>query len=270
MTRALVGLAGLVTVAAVTLDASTARAQPRPRWIGATRLDADARRVLRATEPDTRALADRTSWAVVGLVMAAPVGLATRAATERGTSGTAAGEALLALAAPYGITALLGLGAKHMFARERPFATEQGLSRRCVRGDERGCDPERNASFPSLHAALGFAGATMTCVQALRFGRDGGLDGLACGAASFGASVGASLRMVADRHYATDVLVGSLLGVTLAASLGWGLHHGDAAPWPLARSLDAPTPAPLPVVLGGLSGALAGFLAVAALSPQWR
>jgi membrane-associated phospholipid phosphatase len=269
VTRA-ASFAAILALATVTATARDAMAQPRPRWIGATRVDAEVRHLLRAREPGVRSFADGASWAIVGFVMAAPVGLATGAALARGAPAASVGESLLSLALPYGVTALVGFGGKFLFARERPFATAEGLSIRCARGDEPGCDPERNASFPSLHAGLGFAGATMTCVHALRFGRDAALDGLACGAATFGASVGAALRIVADRHYATDVLVGSLLGAVIAAGLGVGLHHGEGAPWPLARALDTPTPLPLPIVLGGLAGALAGPLAVAALSPQWR
>jgi membrane-associated phospholipid phosphatase len=232
-------------------------------------MDADARDHFRATDGSARRIADGASWAVVGLVMAAPVGLAAQSASARNAPASAVGEALLGLVIPYASTALVGFGAKFLFARERPFATMEGLSRRCVRGDEAGCDPERNASFPSLHSALGFVGAGMLCAQSLRFAPNGNaLDGVPCALGTFGASVGATLRMVADRHYATDVIAGSLLGLALSLGLGWALHHADTAPLALARSLDAPRTDALPVVLGGLAGVLGGTLTVAMISRQ--
>ncbi len=254
------------------LFAPAVGAQPRPRWVGPAGFDADASRLLRASEPAVRRAADSASWVIVGAVMAAPIAITTRAVSERNASGLAVGESVLSLVIPYGATAALGFAAKYAFARERPFATRDGLSRRCVRGDEAGCEWDRNGSFPSLHAALGFAGAGVACVQALSFApSNAALDAMTCGLSTMGASIGAALRMAADKHYATDVLVGSLLGLGLSVGLGWALHYGSAAPLSLATSLrDSREGDPVAVALGGLGGALGGALLVTALSAQWR
>ncbi len=258
------------TLVALSLGATAAQAQPRPRWIRAFAMDTDASRALRAEDPTVRRAADTTSWIIVGSLMASPIAVASDAALRRGTSITTVGEATLALAIPYASTALLGFAAKYAFARERPFATREGLSQRCALGTERGCEWDRNGSFPSLHSALGFAAAGALCVQTLRFAPSSSLDAVGCGLATMGATVGATLRMVADRHYVTDVLAGSLLGLSASVALSWALHLDDNAPLPLARSLFSERIDPLPVLLGGALGVLAGALVVTALSAQWR
>lgn len=256
----------------ITLVASHSDAQPRPRWVGPVAFDRDASRLMRAREPEVRRAADTASWVIVGAVMAAPLAISTRAVSETPSSGRDFGESLLSLAIPYGATAALGFAAKYAFARERPFATRAGLARSCVRGDEPGCEWDRNGSFPSLHSALGFVGAGMACAQALRFApSDPGLDAVTCGLSTMGAAIGATLRMVADKHYATDVIVGSLLGLGLSVGLGWALHYRDGAVLPLATAMNgARAGEPLAVVLGGVGGIFSGALLVTALSAQWR
>ncbi|MFO0561606.1 MAG: phosphatase PAP2 family protein [Polyangiales bacterium] len=268
-----VARAWLWATALSALVASRAEAQPVPRWQYATRIDRDASRVLRAEDPRTRRAADTASWVVVGTLMAAPIAVAEGAALDRGASQLAVGEAVLSLAIPYASTALIGFGAKYLFARERPYAARAGLASRCADGaaSRRGeCDWDRNGSFPSLHSALGFAAAGALCVQSLRFAPSGTSDALACGAATFSATIGAMLRMVADKHYVTDVLVGSLLGLTLSVATSWALHFAPGAPIPLARALDAERVDPLPVVLGAGAGVALGALTLTTLSAQWR
>jgi membrane-associated phospholipid phosphatase len=218
------------------------------------------------------------SWVVVGTVLAAPLAISARATVEQRASASALGESVLSLALPYSSVVLLGLAAKYAFARERPFATRAGLARRCGRdrGDSAECEWDRNGSFFSLHAALAFAGAGTTCAHALRFAPDHAtLDASSCGLATLGATVGALLRMTADKHYATDVITGALVGLALSVGLGWGLHLSDRAPLALAEELASPTPPmlgprgdALAVTLGGAAGVIGGVLVVTAFSRQ--
>lgn len=273
--RSRVTIALSFSIATLAFDAS---AQPQPRWVGPVLFDADASDALRAREPTARRIADTLSWAAVGTVLAAPLAISARATVERRASAAALGESALSLALPYGSAVLLGLATKYAFARERPFATRAGLAHRCGRGrgDGAECEWDRNGSFFSLHAALAFAGAGMTCAHALRFVPDDApLDAASCGMATLGATVGALLRMTADKHYATDVITGALVGLALSVGLGWGLHLSDRAPLTLAEGLATPTiPAlgprgdALAVTLGGAAGVIGGVLAVTAFSRQ--
>lgn len=267
MKRALLALS---IAGSFTVSSAHASAQPRPRWVGPLAIDRDASRVLRARDEDVRRAADRVSWAIVGGLMAAPLAVDARAAVERNASPLVVGEGLLSLAIPYASTALVGFAAKYLFARERPFATREGLAARCLRGDEPGCEWDRNGSFPSMHSALGFAAAGALCVHAMRATGTPALDVLTCASGTFSATIAASLRMVADRHYVTDVLVGSLLGLTLSSALTWALHMQPSAPLALATSIYRPTVDPLPSILGGALGVASGALTLAALSGQWR
>lgn len=264
--------AALALVAAASASAISAHAgaQPRPRWAGPLAIDRDASAVFRARDESVRRAADRVSWVIVGGLMAAPLAVDARATGERNASPLVVGEGLLSLAIPYASTALVGFAAKYLFARERPFATREGLSRRCVRGDEAGCEWDRNGSFPSMHSALGFAAAGALCVHSMRAIGTPALDALTCASATFSATIAASLRMVADRHYVTDVIVGSLLGLTLASALTWTLHMQQQAPLALATTIARPTVDPLPSILGGALGIASGALSLAALSGQWR
>jgi membrane-associated phospholipid phosphatase len=116
--------------------------------------------------------------------------------------------------------------------RERPFATAAGLSRWCAdpaHRDARACNADRNASFLSGHAATAFTSAGLLCAQGAFLSRANGVgDGALCSAAMAMAATTAMLRVVADRHYATDTLAG------MATGLGAGLAVGVAVPWAVA------------------------------------
>jgi membrane-associated phospholipid phosphatase len=86
-------------------------------------------------------------------------------------------------------------------------------------------------SFPSGHAATAFAAAGLTCSfhrHIPLFGH-GAWNDAACIATLAGATTTAALRMVADRHYATDTLLGSGLGFTLGYLLPELFHFGEGA-----------------------------------------
>jgi len=72
-----------------------------------------------------------------------------------------------------------------------------------------------NDSFFSGHEAISASAATLICLQHLELGlfENKGWDATACGV---GIAVGVSdglLRIMADRHYASDVIVGAGVGV---------------------------------------------------------
>jgi membrane-associated phospholipid phosphatase len=102
-----------------------------------------------------------------------------------------------------------------------------------VRPIERGCraDPDYasqcddpvflNQSFASGHTAIAFTGAGLTCAHHRHLPLYGGgwPDVAICVATLAAASTTAVLRVMSDRHYASD----SLLGVGVGLVSGWGL-----------------------------------------------
>lgn len=116
-----------------------------------------------------------------------------------------------------GLIWMITEAAKGIAGRERPF----GLG--CDRdpGYSSSCDDEtRYKSFFSGHAALSAGGAALLCKDALRrnvWGESRASRALLCGF-GVGASLGTGmLRMVADKHWLTDVIAGWVVG----GAIGW-------------------------------------------------
>jgi membrane-associated phospholipid phosphatase len=142
------------------------------------------------------------------------------------------GVDMLVITQAMSISMVLNQGVKLAFARQRPFvhANEDDPSR--------SPNPEDNVSFYSGHTTFAFslATATGTVASMRRYRHAPWIWG--CGLAM--ASAVGYLRIAADKHYLTDVLVGAVAG-----SAG-----GIALPYFLHGPKDAVTVAPLP---GGLA-----------------
>jgi membrane-associated phospholipid phosphatase len=117
--------------------------------------------------------------------------------------------------------------ARQLVARERPHGE------RCSEGDrarypESYCGPRgRLRSFYSGHASGAFSSAGLVCMHHAHVPLWGSpeADALACGTALLIATIVATLRVVADRHHATDVIVGGLVGLAIGTLVPWGLHY---------------------------------------------
>lgn len=101
---------------------------------------------------------------------------------------------------------------KYIVLRTRPGPNE------CQTPD---CTASRYRSFPSGHTSLAFTAASLSCTYHLRVGIYGSraADIAACGTSLAFALTTAVLRMIARKHYLSDVLVGGALGVLA----GWVL-----------------------------------------------
>lgn len=189
-----------------------------------------------------RAHLDRISYTTLGAALALPLGAA----------GTHPERDLLVTVEALGLAGAATEAAKHLFHRPRPFVHY--------------CDPmapadlcghDAQQSFFSGHAALAMAGAVAAGRMAgLRGGRNEGAiwaSGLALATST------AALRVAADKHYATDVLVGLLVG----GAAGWWvptLHRPPVTPASAARGPTPPaaTAVRLPVRLPGLGPSSVG------------
>lgn len=109
-----------------------------------------------------------------------------------------------------GLTLGIGEIVKVSVGRARPF------ERDCASDPQRpGCgDSDRFASFYSLHAGMAFTSAGFSCAMHLsrHLYDDPVADIASCGASVALAATTGMLRIASDRHYLSDVLIGSLLG----------------------------------------------------------
>jgi membrane-associated phospholipid phosphatase len=117
------------------------------------------------------------------------------------------------------------------------------------------CNSAPTASFWSGHTAEAFTGAGLSCAHhayAHVYG-DPLADALGCaGMITIGAATG-TLRLLGDRHYATDVLTGALVGFGFGYGMPTVLHYA----WPGPRRSSGVS-ASLSPMSGGLGLRVAG------------
>jgi len=120
--------------------------------------------------------------------------------------------------------------AKVAVSRERPYGETCGQERSDTNFDCQ--DDRRYRSFFSGHNSLAFASAGLICMHHLNLKLYGSLaaDAGACAAAYGVAAVTGTLRIVADQHYFTDVIVGAAVGTLAGLGIPYVLHyrHGKA------------------------------------------
>jgi membrane-associated phospholipid phosphatase len=220
-------------------------------WRGGILFDESFRAAIRLSAVADQEVARNLSDALLltTLVSAAADVLATPLA--RG-DGELAWRASLGHVLSLGVTMGLGEIVKRTASRARPF------ERDCAADPERhGCsDRDVFQSFYSLHTGVAFTSAGFVCSS--RFGRglsggDDAADAVACGTSLALAAATGLLRIVSDRHYLSDVLVGALLGglvgvlVPLAILPERSQDAGAVTP----RALEATPPAPIGLSFSG-------------------
>lgn len=124
----------------------------------------------------------------------------------------------------YSITLFLNTAAKRYFARERPFGSA------CAKDPEytENCEElDRFRSYYSGHAAISATGAGLTCAHHTHLQLYGSsiADLAAClGSLAVTLTTG-TLRIASDRHWATDVATGHLLGFSVGYLLPTLLYY---------------------------------------------
>lgn len=205
-----------------------------PQWRGGILFDDAARDAWGLGSASDRTLASAVSDGLVGGLVLAPMLLDAMltAWLVRGDPELMGRMLLVTLqahAVAQGLTAIF----KHAVARERPYV--RGCREDPQRpSDDPSCegsaDPDiEPLSFFSGHASLAFTSAAVICLHHTELGLLGPEgDAAACATGLALASTVGVLRILADRHYATDVLVGAGVGMLSGWLVPWLLHFDVA------------------------------------------
>ena len=188
----------------------------QPRWQGPILFDNAVRNSLRPDSADTRrtykTIGDWTYrlsplLPIVDVVFVSAIG--------RSDSKLALNLGGMLLES-YSYSGLMSFISTELSARKRPNAdcsSEDGV-----------CDTQ---SFYSGHSAIAATGAGLMCANHTRIALYGSpvLDIGSCVLASANALVTATTRVVADRHYATDVILGTGFGFAFGYAVPVLLHY---------------------------------------------
>jgi len=181
---------------------------PPTRWEGGILFDNWVRSGLRLSSESARTNAANVSTVLVVAVGATPfvldAGVLTAWVHRR---GDLAWQMFMVDAEAMTLTALVTETTKRLSGRARPSG------------------PGENDSFFSGHASLAATAATLVCLQHLELEllENKAADATVCGAAATFAFTTGVLRVMADRHWASDVIVGGAVGVG-SAFLVYRLH----------------------------------------------
>jgi membrane-associated phospholipid phosphatase len=205
------------------------RPQPqKPRWSGGILFDDKVRDGLRldsdAARQRVRRVGDMTYYAAPLLPLIVDpllVGL-----VGRGDGKAALNLELIGLEA-FSYAGVTSFVSTRISVRERPDATE------CRRQhpDGVGCAPDTEA-FWSGHTAITAASAGLVCAnhQYMPLWGSRAADASACVLAATGAIVTGVTRLAADRHYASDVIVGLGVGFGFGYAVPVLLHYSRKKP----------------------------------------
>jgi membrane-associated phospholipid phosphatase len=186
------------------------------RWQGGILFDKAVRNEFRATSPSTtqtfRTIGDYTYHLSPLLPL---IDVVVVAALARGDRKLAVNLGMILLEA-YSYTGFSYFASTEIAARARPdsHCNEPGGT----------CDTQ---SFFGGHAAISATGAGLVCANHTRIALWGDpiADTAACVLAASNALLTASTRVVADRHYASDVIVGASLGFGFGYAVPVLLHY---------------------------------------------
>jgi membrane-associated phospholipid phosphatase len=195
-----------------------------PRWTGAGPFDRFFESRLGAEQRDIQRRYRIASDVLYGITTPLPIALdgALMLPIIRKSPEVAAQVLLIDLQS-FAFTSLIYFGMRALTQRARPELSE------CI--DELGeenCNYVRSAnhSFISGHTAFAFTGAGLICThhRYLEIYRSERAGRALCGASMAAATVAASFRIVANRHWASDVLAGAAVGLFSGLALPRLLH----------------------------------------------
>jgi membrane-associated phospholipid phosphatase len=201
--------------------------QRTPHWTGTNAFDDSIRNTFRLRSASALSI----SWTAADVVGVSVVVLAVGVDSLlvplfRGSPDVALQLTMMGLES-YALSSILSITLYDTVGRARPSYAD------CQR------DPSANAdcrisptdSFPSGHTNEAFTAAGHSCASHANLPLYGSrlADGLACARDLSLASADGVLRIMGDRHYATDVLTGALIGFSFGFGLPMLLHYRAGA-----------------------------------------
>ena len=198
-------------------------AQPKPRWVGGILFDDAARSAFRLRDPGARDAARSAADVLAAGSAVLAVGIDAITVPLLKKRKKAAIQLGLISAETFALSSLVTTTAYDSVGRARPSYAD---CQKTPSFDPQ-CNSSPTASFWSGHTAEAFTAAGLSCAEHayVHIYGDPLADAVACATMiTLGASVGA-LRVMGDRHYATDVLTGGLVGFTLGYALPVSLYY---------------------------------------------
>ncbi len=217
--------AGAVTAGNIGLEIAY-QAQPKERWHGPILFDSAVRDAFKGDE-DMAELAttigDWTWYGVQNYVLLD--GILTPLVSDR-LNGDVAFQLTLLNWQAVGLTGLISRAAHITVGRTRPSL--EGCED--DDDDENECE-FRGASFFSGHAAMTTASAALGCLNHAYLPMYGGgiADALVCPVLLTGAVTVGLARIVNDKHWVSDVIIGWGVGGAIGFGLPYFLHYGPSA-----------------------------------------
>lgn len=249
----------LAAVGLTALAFETALLQQRteqPRWVGPILFDTQVRSLFRGSSQFLRDDAAGASWVLWFALVGYPLVVDVPHAWVR-YGRDVAWDLFWQDATALSLAASVDFALRDVIARTRPYNTD------CLAQSGSNCTstPELTRAFPSGHVSETTTATALICTQHLKMELYGApWDAVTCGSAIAADTAVSWLRMVADDHWATDVLGGAAVGI----AFGWGLPvlmhlHGHTPPAGEHAAMPMLV-APVPIALnrgGGLG--LAGL-----------
>jgi hypothetical protein len=199
--------------------------KPQRNWEGGILFDDAVRDGLRLHDRDARRSVARISdYIYYGLLAYPLVDTAIVGIGGRASSDVSLQMTLINLES-FTFTGAIAMSAEKI-GRRRPMAAE--CDRNPGYDSDCGNEGNLNSSFLSGHTTIAFAGAGLICVHHQHLPLYGGglPDALACATALTAASTAGVFRVMSDKHYASDVLLGAGVGLFGGYVLPSLLHYG--------------------------------------------
>lgn len=232
-----------------------------PSWDRPILFDEAVRDLLVFESRDHQRIASDVSDWLVGFAFVHPVLVDNFLVTWLGHgSDDVAYQMFVINAQAYSVTLAVNGLTKRLSNRARPWADECDTDE-----SRRDCDaPKRNRSFHSGHAAMTATGAGLVCAHHTHLMLYGNpvLDVGACVVSVLGTATTGAMRISANNHWPTDVVVGHLVGYLSGYLMPTLLYYREFSIMPRSHDepLEPPTFTLVPVFTDGQLGVVAAGL----------